>query len=201
MPPSCTQCSQQQRENRKPSTPTPWQVSRVTEVKAVPLAVQHMQDPVVPPLAMEVGLALLGAALGGLLLTPIIRTMRSFVSALEVPEWATQQLRFPAWLSFTLHLNLVLPALGMVIWVCPAACQAYRTTALVRPDFWARDMPGLWLLPQYRHQGHVEPCPLKAAQHPWCCQRNAVLLLSVHCCNSSCSELCFTVVSRQIAYF
>lgn len=83
------------------------------------LAVQHMQDPAVSPVALEIGLALLGAALGGLLLTPIIRTMRSFVSALEVPEWALHQLHFPPWLSFTLHLNLVLPALGMVVWVRP----------------------------------------------------------------------------------
>lgn len=118
-----------------------------TAVKAVLLAVQHVQDPVVPPVALEIGLALLGAALGGLLLTPIIRTMRSFVSALEVPEWATQQLRFPAWLSFTLHLNLVLPALGMVIWVRAAAFQAYHTAALVQAACWARDMPALWLLP------------------------------------------------------
>lgn len=68
-------------------------------------------------MALEVGLALLGAVVGGLLLTPTMRTMRSFVTALDVPEWATQQLRIPPWLPFTLNLNLVLPALGMVIWV------------------------------------------------------------------------------------
>lgn len=111
-----------QEKTSKAKRTKPWQVVHGTAVKAVLLAVQHVQDPVVPPVALEIGLALLGAALGGLLLTPIIRTMRSFVSALEVPEWATQQLRFPAWLSFTLHLNLVLPALGMVIWVCVAVC-------------------------------------------------------------------------------
>lgn len=106
----------------------------MTAVKAVLLAVQHMQDPVVSPVALEIGLALLGAALGGLLLTPIIRTMRSFVSALEVPEWAVQQLRFPPWLSFTLHLNLVLPALGMVVWVRPSAYKPCYTTAWAQAD-------------------------------------------------------------------
>ena len=168
------------------------QVSHVTEVKAVLLAVQHMQDPVVPPLAMEVGLALLGAALGGLLLTPIIRTMRSFVSALEVPEWATQQLRFPAWLSFTLHLNLVLPALRMVIWVCPAACQAYHTTASVRPDFGLETClgSGYFLNTDIRAMwSHV-----LQRLHNILGVVKGILLLSAHCCNSSPSELCSTVV-------
>ena len=93
----------------------------MTAVKAELPAVQHEQDSAVQPVALEVGLALLGALLGGLLLTPVMRIMRSFVTALEVPDWATQQLRFPPWLPFSLNLNLVLPALGMVVWVrtCP----------------------------------------------------------------------------------
>lgn len=90
----------------------------VIGLTGVLLAVQHMQDPAFHPLALEIGLAVLAAVLGGLLLTPMIRIMRSFVSALDVPDWAQHQLRFPPWLSFTLHLNLVLPALGMIVWVC-----------------------------------------------------------------------------------
>ncbi|KAL3162534.1 hypothetical protein ABBQ32_010188 [Trebouxia sp. C0010 RCD-2024] len=81
--------------------------------------VQHGQGAGVQPVALEVALALLGAVLGGLLLTPIMRIMRSFATALEVPEWATQQLRFPAWLPFSLNLNLMLPALAMIVWVNP----------------------------------------------------------------------------------
>ncbi|KAL3141082.1 hypothetical protein ABBQ38_003438 [Trebouxia sp. C0009 RCD-2024] len=81
--------------------------------------VQHGQGAGVQPVVLEVGLALLGAVLGGLLLTPIMRIMRSFATALEVPEWATQQLRYPAWLPFSLNLNLMLPALAMIVWVNP----------------------------------------------------------------------------------
>ena len=103
----------------------------MTAVKAVLLAVQHTQDPVGQPVVLEIGLALLGAALGGLLLTPFIRTMRSFVSALDVPEWAMHQLRFPAWLPFTLHLNLVLPAVGMVVWVRPLPVNSATPPALI----------------------------------------------------------------------
>ena len=90
---------------------------QVPAATAVLLAVQHVQDPVLHPMALDLGLVLLAAALGGLLLTPMMRIMRSFVSALEVPEWAQQQLHFPAWLPLSLHLNLVLPPLGTVIWV------------------------------------------------------------------------------------
>ncbi len=84
---------------------------------AVLLAVQHMADPVFHPLYLEVALALLGALLGGLMLTPIMRVTRSFASAISVPEWGREQLPFPAWVTFTLHLNLILPAVATVIWV------------------------------------------------------------------------------------
>lgn len=84
---------------------------------------QHGQGAGVQPVALEVALALLGAVLGGLLLTPIMRIMRSFATALEVPEWATQQLRFPAWLPFSLNLNLMLPALAMIVWVRIFPCM------------------------------------------------------------------------------
>ena len=80
-----------------------------------------MQDPMFSPLLLEAALVLLGAALGGLLLTPFMRIMRSFVSALEVPDWGEQRMCFPPWLTFTLHLNLVLPALAMFVWVQPPA--------------------------------------------------------------------------------
>lgn len=95
-----------------------------TAVKAEVHAVQHGQGAGVQPVVLEVGLALLGAVLGGLLLTPIMRIMRSFATALEVPEWATQQLRYPAWLPFSLNLNLMLPALAMIVWVRTASSNA-----------------------------------------------------------------------------
>lgn len=81
----------------------------------VPLAVQHMPDPSIDPLLLEIALALLGAVLGGLLLTPIMRITRSFASAVDPPQWGQDQMGLPSWL--TLHLNLVLPAVATVIWV------------------------------------------------------------------------------------
>lgn len=81
------------------------------------LAVQHMADPFVHPLFLEVGLAALGAVVGGLLLTSIMRITRSFASAMSPPEWGREQMSFPAWLIVSLNLNLILPAVGAVIWV------------------------------------------------------------------------------------
>jgi len=88
-----------------------------TALMTVPLAVQHMPDPSIDPLLLEIALALLGAMLGGLLLTPIMRITRSFASAVDLPEWGQDQMGLPSWLKFTLHLNLVLPAVATVIWV------------------------------------------------------------------------------------
>lgn len=78
---------------------------------------QHLPDPSIDPLYLEVALALLGAALGGLLLTPIMRITRSFAAAMNPPEWARDQLALPPWHTLTLHLNLILPAIATVIWV------------------------------------------------------------------------------------
>lgn len=80
-------------------------------------AVQHLPDPSIDPLYLEVALALLGAALGGLLLTPIMRITRSFAAAMNPPEWAQDQLALSPWHTLTLHLNLILPAIATVIWV------------------------------------------------------------------------------------
>ena len=88
-----------------------------TALLTVPLAVQHMPDPSIDPLLLEIALAVLGAMLGGLLLTPIMRITRSFASAVDPPEWGQDQMGLPSWLKFTLHLNLVLPAVATVIWV------------------------------------------------------------------------------------
>ena len=81
------------------------------------LAVQHIADPVLPAVYVAVGLALLGAVLGGQLLTPIMRLARSFAVAVDPPEWGRAQLSFPAWKLYFLHLNLILPAVATVIWV------------------------------------------------------------------------------------
>lgn len=83
----------------------------------VPPAVQHMPDPPIDPLLLEVALALLGGMLGGLLLTPIMRITRNFASAVDPPEWGQDQMGLPSWLKLTLHLNLILPAVATVIWV------------------------------------------------------------------------------------
>ena len=83
----------------------------------VPPAVQHLPDPSIDPLYLEVALALLGAALGGLLLTPIMRIMRSFAAAMNPPEWAQDQMALSPWHTLTLHLNLILPAIATIIWV------------------------------------------------------------------------------------
>ncbi|DBA96326.1 TPA: hypothetical protein ACH3X3_002503 [Trebouxia sp. C0006] len=85
--------------------------------KASTEAGKHMPDPSIDPLLLEIALALLGAMLGGLLLTPIMRITRSFASAVDPPEWGQDQMGLPSWL--TLHLNLVLPAVATVIWVTP----------------------------------------------------------------------------------
>ena len=87
------------------------------ELMTVPLAVQHMPDPTIDPLLLEIALALLGAMLGGLLLTPIMRITRSFASAVDPPEWGQDQMALPSWLKLSLHLNIVLPAVATVIWV------------------------------------------------------------------------------------
>ena len=79
-----------------------------------------MEDPVFSPMILEFGLGLLAMILGGLLLTPMTRIVRSYMAAVDTPDWARKQIGMSAGRWMLLTTNLLLPGLVALLWVCIA---------------------------------------------------------------------------------
>ena len=106
---------------------------RTPQSGVVLVAVQHIEDPTLPPLALKLGLSLVAAALGATLLTAMIRVTRSFLSAAaDRPGWARKQqhLAFSAGTQAMLSVNLVLPGIAAMVWVGYRAHLANRPAVL-----------------------------------------------------------------------
>jgi len=68
---------------------------------------------------LEFGLGLLAMILGGLLLTPMTRIVRSYMAAVDTPDWARKQIGISAGTRMLLTINLLLPGLVALLWVTP----------------------------------------------------------------------------------